>query len=522
MADQNYATVSGEKVERSDFAYAPEGSGPSEWKLPIHDESHVRNALARFNQTDLPAAAKAEAKRKILARAHKYGIDTSGFEKEHGSSEKASEEPRFVWPLSSAFFAEHQGGLKRIPIAITGTWARAGRKFSITLDHLKQMMSNFAKRRNGEVNLDYDHASEQPEVARGAEIPSAGRIVSLEEPEKLASGQHVLWGLCEPTDRAQELVRNREYRYISPAINFHGEDKETGDDQGATLTSVALTNRPFLEEMPQVQLSDPTYQLIDTNSVHVDGADPKFSVDPQQTGDAGKEKSMKKYTVRKIKAADSAEHSGKRGVFDDDGSMMGLAEVEPDEDDQRKLQAAEERFAQLLTDAGFEGQTEDEVRGMILAGVAAQERDRKESSMKTLLSECVVGSGLDEEKAANLLADQKVSKADYNAAREGQRRVQKAISEGRLLPRNGGQALRQFLSDPDLFKALVEERKPFLPLKPMGASRGPQTTSEDFLAMVNTYADEHKVPYRQALSEVSRQHPEMAKVYSDSIQSEVS
>ena len=47
MADQDYATVGGTKVQRSDFAYAPPGSGPSEWKLPIHDANHVRNALAR-------------------------------------------------------------------------------------------------------------------------------------------------------------------------------------------------------------------------------------------------------------------------------------------------------------------------------------------------------------------------------------------------------------------------------------------------------------------------------------------
>jgi len=85
MAEQDYATVGGVKVHRADFAYAPAGSNPSDWKLPIHDEGHVRNALARFNQTELPAAAQAAAKAKILARAHKYGIDTSGFEEKHAS-----------------------------------------------------------------------------------------------------------------------------------------------------------------------------------------------------------------------------------------------------------------------------------------------------------------------------------------------------------------------------------------------------------------------------------------------------
>lgn len=44
--------------------------------LPINDESHVRNAIARFNQTDFDEpGAKAAAAKKILAAARKHGID---------------------------------------------------------------------------------------------------------------------------------------------------------------------------------------------------------------------------------------------------------------------------------------------------------------------------------------------------------------------------------------------------------------------------------------------------------------
>jgi len=77
MADQDYATVNGTKVHRSDFAYAPAGVGPSEWKLPIHDAAHVRNALARYRQTDLPAAAKAAVYAKIKAAAKRFGVEVS-------------------------------------------------------------------------------------------------------------------------------------------------------------------------------------------------------------------------------------------------------------------------------------------------------------------------------------------------------------------------------------------------------------------------------------------------------------
>lgn len=46
-------------------------------KLPIHDASHVRNALARFDQTDLPTHIKSSARAKLLAAAKKFGVEVS-------------------------------------------------------------------------------------------------------------------------------------------------------------------------------------------------------------------------------------------------------------------------------------------------------------------------------------------------------------------------------------------------------------------------------------------------------------
>jgi hypothetical protein len=46
--------------------------------LPINDEAHVRNAIARFNQTEFDEPdAKTAAAQKILAAAKRYGIDVS-------------------------------------------------------------------------------------------------------------------------------------------------------------------------------------------------------------------------------------------------------------------------------------------------------------------------------------------------------------------------------------------------------------------------------------------------------------
>jgi HK97 family phage prohead protease len=70
--------VGGKDLPKSKFAYVGDPDRTETWKLPIHDANHVRNALARFNQTDgIPADKKAAVKAKIVAAAHKFGIDVS-------------------------------------------------------------------------------------------------------------------------------------------------------------------------------------------------------------------------------------------------------------------------------------------------------------------------------------------------------------------------------------------------------------------------------------------------------------
>ncbi len=84
-------SVGGKEYPASAFAYVGDPEDISTWHLPIPDEAHVRDALARFNQTQLPAEAKAKVARKLLAAAKKYGIDASGFASEHGMKTSEAE-----------------------------------------------------------------------------------------------------------------------------------------------------------------------------------------------------------------------------------------------------------------------------------------------------------------------------------------------------------------------------------------------------------------------------------------------
>jgi class 3 adenylate cyclase len=65
------------RLRDSAFAYV---DSKGRRRLPIHDESHVRNALARFNQVVFEdEAARERARKKLLFAARKYGIVPVGF-----------------------------------------------------------------------------------------------------------------------------------------------------------------------------------------------------------------------------------------------------------------------------------------------------------------------------------------------------------------------------------------------------------------------------------------------------------
>ena len=66
-------TQAREDLRKDQFAYVDREGGEH---LPIHDESHIRNAMARFNQTDFQSDnAKQEAAKKILKAAKRHGIE---------------------------------------------------------------------------------------------------------------------------------------------------------------------------------------------------------------------------------------------------------------------------------------------------------------------------------------------------------------------------------------------------------------------------------------------------------------
>ena len=68
-------TKARDRLRSSQFAYVDSKGGEH---LPINDEKHIRNAMARFNQTAFESkTAKEQARKRIVAAAKRHDIEVS-------------------------------------------------------------------------------------------------------------------------------------------------------------------------------------------------------------------------------------------------------------------------------------------------------------------------------------------------------------------------------------------------------------------------------------------------------------
>jgi len=128
----------------------------------------------------------------------------------------------------------------------SGPFEMSGKTFA-------DIVRNFAAVDGGRVHFDFEHASEADATdgsvpQHGA--PAQGWITQLDN-----RGTE-LWGLVDWLEPARTYIREGKYKAVSPAIRFNAKHPVTGAAIGARLTSVALTNSPFLRGMADLAASD--------------------------------------------------------------------------------------------------------------------------------------------------------------------------------------------------------------------------------------------------------------------------
>jgi len=436
----------------------------------------------------------------------------------------------FAWELFSAGPAVRRNGkrLYELPVAVCGSWVKDGRHFSISEQDLNDMVENFDKRKNEMLVIDYEHASEQPEIARGGPVPAAGWIHdlfidrgALVAPAKNGKQEDVLKALVEWTPEAHGLIESGKYRFFSPAIDWSARDKETGKPQGATLTSGALTNHPFLEELPPLMLTDLTAATVAEGN-HPDASALKLGTDKGETT-----MDLKRLSIRKL---EDGPHAGHHAVFcgddvvgymtDEDfckyaekhlsganaaggGAAAGQA--------MRDTAALSELFAERV---GASGACLDDIRGLVEAGRLAQSQQTEGSSRMLILSEVVRDGRVRPERALELAREQKISLADYVAVQSAERALEHAIHTGKILPRERRFFFRDALERPAEFAEFVERAAPLVRLGSEGLGSGEAVPIDQEVDMgVRRLMSELKTSYGKALKALFRDNPALEARY---------
>lgn len=151
---------------------------------------------------------------------------------------------RALYPLIS-----EDAPLVEIHVAMEGAWEGHGSgPFELRRSDFETICANFEANPNP-LPLDFEHAT-----CFAPEAPAVGWVQKLEVRDDAKGGAH-LWATVELGDKAAQYIREGAYRFSSGVFEFESVDPVTGEDVGTVMSSLALTNVPFLRGQTPIQLS---------------------------------------------------------------------------------------------------------------------------------------------------------------------------------------------------------------------------------------------------------------------------
>ena len=131
-------------------------------------------------------------------------------------------------------------------IGITGKWdGHPNGTFTMNEAVFSQMITNY-KEAGIDIVCDYEH-----QTLWGSTAPASGWI--QKDPVSLKVEDGSLYAKIAWTPKAKAHIEEGEYKYLSPVFAPNTIAQGDGSDIGWTLHSVALTNKPFLEELDEVK-----------------------------------------------------------------------------------------------------------------------------------------------------------------------------------------------------------------------------------------------------------------------------
>jgi len=253
-------------------------------------------------------------------------------------------------------------------------------EFEVTTETLQNMVANFQSgvrpKAPTRLVVDYDHGNLTGKAA--------GWITALE----VRAGGTELWAQVEWTDEAAELIRRKEYQFTSAEFASEYVDKETGETRGATLLAFAITNRPFVEGMQPLALSEQVSQAM----LGRQAAEPPVAKPSADGGEAPEESEMEQQLrqllgldekVDVLEAVKALKDNRTVVLSERDTLTARLTEVSTERDELR-LKLNEASRDALLAKYEGEGKLTPAMREAWAAEMALTEPERFAKLMDTL------------------------------------------------------------------------------------------------------------------------------------------
>lgn len=119
----------------------------------------------------------------------------------------------------------------------------------------------------GVIPWDFSHASEADPTRGGLPLTGApAQGWSSDAQIRNGSDGAELWMLTKFLEPARTFVLGGQYKWASVALSFESVDPISGEPTGALVTSIALTNTPFIEGMAQLAATTSGAAHLPTNN----------------------------------------------------------------------------------------------------------------------------------------------------------------------------------------------------------------------------------------------------------------
>lgn len=243
---------SGKTIPRSNrlLPYKDENGNP--------DAAHVRNALSRLPQSEVPKSKQPDVKKMLQNVLDKL------------NAKNASENLIGVDRLSKliTIAANDAGELpEEIEVLMTGMWdAPYHGVFMITPQDLQQYVDNF----NADVRASSSSIGLPIDYEHDADGGAAGWITGLRigqpsDPTLASQGIQSLWASVTWTPPGAEAVQGGVYKFISPEFCPEGYIDPEGqlEPLDNVFIGAGLTNRPLLKGLQPVSASERSQNVLD-------------------------------------------------------------------------------------------------------------------------------------------------------------------------------------------------------------------------------------------------------------------